>query len=396
MRRSPASSALSSAIPLLTVLLTMNACGGDEDGANAPGGQAGDSGSGAPEDCSAVTDPCPMPTGLTYACQQRFALGINYAWHHFAGDFGGIAAWNQPGVSDQPDVIDAELAEMRAAGVSVVRWWMFPDFRGDGVVFDGSGVPTGISEGAVRDLHKALELAEKNDVHLVLTLFSFDNFRPTRTEGGIEIRGMSDMVRDATVRGALVDGVVRPVAQAIAQSEHKSRLIGWDAINEPEWAVEPTGNAPSGGDFDPNEEVDPVNLAEMRALIEETLAALQQETPWALRSVGWAAAKWAWALADVSGADFHQPHIYGWVNDWWPYTQSPASLGYGDKPTVMGEYYLQQMPFAPNDSTAFQDIHQSWYDNGYAGAWSWQYNENKANLGLISAFAEDKSCNVSF
>ncbi len=77
--------------------------------------------------------------------------------------------------------------------------------------------------------------------------------------------------------------------------------------------------------------------------------------------------------------------------------QHPAQLGYGDKPTVMGEYYLQSMPFAPNDGeTTFQTIHESWYSNGYAGAWSWQYNENKANLPLIQAFAADKACSVSF
>jgi hypothetical protein len=387
---------LRSALPLLTALLATNACGGGEEKTSGQGGHAGHPGTEPPTDCSTVSDPCPMPSGLTYECQQRFALGINYAWHHFAGDFGGIAAWSQPGVSNQSDVIDAELAEMRAANVSVVRWWMFPDFRGDGVLFDGSGVATGISEGAVRDLHKALELAEKNDLYLVLTLFSFDNFRPTRTEGGIEIRGMSNMVREPAPRSALIEGVVRPVARAVAESPYRRRLLGWDAINEPEWAIEPTGSAPAGGDFDPNEELDPITLSEMRTFIEETLAALGQETPWALRSVGWAAAKWAWALADVAGTDFHQPHIYGWVNDWWPYTQSPASLGYGDKPTVMGEYYLQAMPFGPNDMSTFQAIHQSWYDNGYAGAWSWQYNENKANLELVSAFAADKSCSVSF
>lgn len=405
-----------SALPLLGFLLLASGCGESDDAPSPPGGDgsAGDTGSGGAGsggttsaggndgnpggDCSDVDDPCPMPTGLTYACQKRFALGINYAWHHFAGDFGGIAAWSQPGVSDQPEVIDGELAEMRAGGVSVVRWWMFPDFRGDGVEFDGEDVPTGISAGAVRDVQKALELADKNDVYLVLTLFSFDNFRPTRTDSGIVIRGMSELVRDEARRAAVVENIVRPVAQAVAQSEYKHRLLGWDAINEPEWAIQATGIVSPSDDFDPDdEEFDPVTLEEMRALIEETLAVLGAETPWALRSVGWAAAKWAWALADVAGADFHQPHIYGWVNDWWPYTNTPAQLGYGDKPTVMGEYYLQSMPFAPNDGeTTFQTIHESWYSNGYAGAWSWQYNENKANLPLIQAFAADKACSVSF
>lgn len=326
---------------------------------------------------------------------KRFALGVNYAWHSFAADFGGIGAWAQPGITNNPEVA-TDLAAMRTNGVSVVRWWMFPDFRGDGVTFDENGDPTGLSAGAIADIQKALELAATNDLRIVLTVFSFDNFRPTRDEGGLTVRGMTPMVQSATRRATLIQNVVRPIAAAVAASPHADRLLGWDVINEPEWAVAETGSAPNGGEFSPNEELDAVSLADMKALINESLVVLKEVTPHALTSVGWAAAKWQWAFDDVTNVDFHQPHIYAWVNDYWPYSSTPAELGYDDKPTVMGEYYLAAMPLTGSSTVSFAELNTAWFDSGYAGAWSWQWNENASDAPLISAFATAQGCQVGY
>lgn len=335
-----------------------------------------------------------MATGITHACQKRFALGLNYAWKDFAADFGGLSDWGIAGVSGDASAHGANLAQMKANGASVIRWWMWPDFRGDGVQFDESDDPTGLSATAVSDIGKALELAETNDVYLALTLFSFDNFRPTFDTGGVTVRGMSDLVRNSTRRQMVIDNVVRPAARAVAQSPHGHRLFGWDVINEPEWAVGVTGA--ENDDFTPNDELDVISLAEMKTFINEVLAALRSETPEAKLSVGWAAAKWQWAFSDITNVDFHQPHIYGWVNTWWPYTSSPSALGYGDKPTVMGEFYLASMPFSPDANTSFGQILESWYSNGYAGAWAWQHFDASENLSLLDAFAEAKGCPVQY
>jgi hypothetical protein len=230
-----------------------------------------------------------------------------------------------------------------------------------------------------------------------LTVFSFDNFRPTRTEAEVNVRGITPLVVDAARRKKLVDNIVKPAAHAVATSPNAQRLLGWDVINEPEWAVLPTGN--NDQDFSPNEELDAVSLADMKALINESLDVLGAETPNALRSVGWAAAKWAWAFNDVTKIEFNQPHIYGWVNTYWPYSLKPSELGYPDKPTVMGEFYLLDMPFADDDSTPYATIVGSWFDNGYAGAWGWAYsdeNSGPAGLPLIKAFATSKGCSVTF
>ncbi len=52
-----------------------------------------------------VVDACPGTyTGLTWDCQNRFVYGINYAWRRFGGDFGGVTAWETPGVAANREV----------------------------------------------------------------------------------------------------------------------------------------------------------------------------------------------------------------------------------------------------------------------------------------------------
>ncbi|HSC85861.1 MAG TPA: hypothetical protein VLC09_01270 [Polyangiaceae bacterium] len=355
-----------------------------------------------PSDCSAVTDACPFEAGIEHHCVKRFGLGVNYAWRDFASDFGGLAAWSLGGVTANAASYDADLALMRENGASIVRWWMFPDLRGDGVLRDGAGSPTGLSETAVADIHKALELAAKNNLSITLTLFSFDDFRPTRTEGGVSIPGLSALLGTAEGRTTLVNNVVVPAARAVASSPNASALFGWDVINEPEWAIAPTGSAPTGGEFDPNDELTPVALADMKAFISEALTALAAETPTAERSVGWAAAKWAWAFTDITGVTFHQPHIYAWVNDYWPYTTPPADLGYGPGPVVMGEFYMMDGPFGATPT--FQAVLDSWYTAAYAGAWAWDYYgahiktpaDAGLDLSLVGDFATAHGCSVSY
>jgi hypothetical protein len=363
---------------------------GDNAGGTSGGGGGG-GGGGAGESCeTAPPDACPMPSGIQIGCNKRFALGINYAWRNFGADFGGLATWSISGVAAAPTDYASDLAAMKSNGAAVIRWWVFPDLRGDGVQFDAGGDPTGLSPAALADMAKALELAAQAGVYLVPTIFSFDAFRPEHVVENVTVRGMTALVTTPERRNKLIGNVVRPLAQAAAASPHASRLLGWDVINEPEWAIEATGQ--NAQDFTPNEELDLVSLADMKALINESAAALKQETPAAFTSVGWAAAKWAWAFADVP-LDVNQPHIYGWVNQYWPYTSTPAQLGYPERPTIMGEFFLQAMPFSDsNANDTFAAILESWWSNGYAGAWPWQHYDQMANLPLLKAFADAKGC----
>jgi hypothetical protein len=339
-------------------------------------------------DAGTCSDACPKPNGIDWLCRLRFMYGVNYAWHHFGADFGGNARWTQPGISNNPKV-DAQLAEMAANGVSVVRWWVFPDFRGDGVAFDAADHPTGLGGTVLSDVARALELAAQHDLYLMLTLFSFDNFRPTTNmEGGVRARSIKPLIIDAAQRGNLMEKVVRPFARAVASSPHRDRLIAWDAINEPEWAI---SGASLHGDppFDLNPDLEGVSHAQMETFLRDVLGVLRTESK-ALLSVGSAAIKWqhAWDQLDV---DFYHFHIYDWVDMYWPYDRSPAEYGLTTRPVVMGEF-----PGAGLARAGYSSLLQSWYGDGYAGALAWAYTDGLSNLTEVKRFASQHACELKF
>ena len=105
----------------------------------------------------------------------------------------------------------------------------------------------------------------------------------------------------------------------------------------------------------------------MEAFVGDTIKIMREETPDIPVTIGSAAMKWmnAWNETDI---DFYQPHIYDWVNDYWPYSSSPSELGFGDKPMIMGEYPVEGL-----DDADHETMLQSWFTNGYAGALGWDY-----------------------
>ena len=361
--------------------------GGQQDGQAATDGGAADGG-GATDggDASApCADTCPAPNGgVTLGCQKRFVYGVNYAWRDFAGDFGGIAQWGVKGVAGAQAGYVADLADMQAQGANVIRWWMFPDFRGDGVTFDAKNVPTGVTAGAVADFTKALELLDQAGLFVMPTFFSFDNFRPTQTNNGVVIRGLAPIALDAAARKALVDNVVRPLVRAAVQSPYGRRVFAWEVINEPEWAV--TGASLYGGDqaFDPTMGLTAITHAQMETFIKDVIAGVRAEAT-GMVSVGGAAPKWAHAWS-MTGVDFYQWHYYDWVNTYWPYTDGPAKYGLG-KPVVVGEMPMDKLANQP-----FSSVVGTFWQNSYAGALGWAYADAKASVPNLKTFAQQHAC----
>ncbi|WP_437281672.1 hypothetical protein WME90_14285 [Sorangium sp. So ce375] len=364
--------------------------GGGAGGESVPsdGGQGGQGGREA--DIMECVDECPAESGgITIGCKKRFMFGMNYAWHNFAGDFGGIAAWGRRGVAAEADIHAKNLADIRAHGASFVRWWMLPELRGESVVFDANDEPASLGATTRRDVQKALELAEQADVNLVFCLFSFDNFHPTRLDTDVKTVGIGPIVTDAKRRAKLIDKVVRPIARAVAQSPYQHRMVAWDVINEPELAM--TGSSPDKGpNYEPDPQVEPIEHAQMQAFLRDTIKALRAESR-ALVTIGSASMKWArsWRDTDV---DFYTFHINDRVNLYWPYNQSPADYGITDKPVVMGDF-----PIAGLATATLPTLLESWYSQGYAGAISWAYSDaTTTELEAIKAFADAKGCDVRY
>jgi hypothetical protein len=76
------------------------------------------------------------------------------------------------------------------------------------------------------------------------------------------------------------------------------------------------------------------------------------------------------------GLDFYQIHFYDWMQPFANtnlYGATAASLGL-DAPVVVGEF-----PAANSTTANLQQYLDTWFNNGYAGAWSWSYAAVDAN-----------------
>ena len=75
------------------------------------------------------------------------------------------------------------------------------------------------------------------------------------------------------------------------------------------------------------------------------------------------------------------------MDQYWPYTKSPAEIGYPDKPVVMGEFFLQGNAVFQTVVTTRPSIRSSGRGGAtdIPGAWAWQYNE-KPGSTLIQSF----------
>jgi hypothetical protein len=238
------------------------------------------------------------------------------------------------------------------------------------------------------DLAAALQLAGQIGLHVQFTLFSFDNFKPDT----MTTKSIRPIVVDAAKRAALMNVAVRPFARAVAASAQAAQAIGWDVINEPEWAISGS-NGYGDVAYTPQTNLQTVTQTEMEAFVSDVITALRAESTLPI-TVGSAAAKWpkAWSKVDV---DFYTIHIYDWVNMYWPYTMTPAQLGFSGKPVVMGEFPVGGLTGVP-----YATMVSALYSNGYAGAMGWAVTDTSFNWPTnkvnVKSFADSKGCVVRF
>ncbi len=336
-------------------------------------------------DGAACTDPCPAPNGgVTLGCEKRFWYGENYAWKNFAIDFGGLAQWGSSGVAAAPAGYLTDLQTMKADGANVIRWWMFADFRGDGVQFDSSDLPTGLGSTVLADVEKALELADQANVFIQFTFFSFDAFNPTTTNNGVKIRSIAPIATSATNTQKLVTNVVRPIVKAATASAHANRIAAWEIINEPEWAI--TGTDPYGDQaFTPNNSLTTVTFAQMETFVKAIAAGIAAEST-AYVTIGGSAPKWAKAWTQ-SNLTLYQWHYYDWINQYWPYTDGPSKYGI-TLPVIVGE--LPNSGFTQPSVASWSTVMNAYYGKWLRGRDGLGSHGHGIRIGDVASIVRDR------
>jgi len=334
---------------------------------------------------------------LPFQCGQWYLSGVNVPWQNggYGADFGTVEEWPQHTYS--PSLTEAMFADLFAAGVNSVRWWVFTDGRGapEFNVTSGGSV-TGLDANFLPSMASAIQLAEEYDIYLVFTLWDFAMVFADSDENGTgEHSGMhGNLITNSADRQTFIDNALLPMLQYPVDSytigTHPN-VLAWEIINEPEWIITDLGEVDIRA-------VQPVSLAQMHRFVAELSSAIHQNSS-QMVTVGSASLKWnsdtalgaegnIWDDADLAPyaadgiLDFYQVHYYGWMNGdevFWSYsplfnTAAEASL---DKPAIIGEYPAN----ATGTGQSLSDLLNGYFDNGYAGAWAWSYEAVDGNGG---------------
>ncbi len=294
---------------------------------------------------------------VTWQGQDWYLNGANLPWYNWGCDFG---CNGNGGVVATKNTIATRLATAKAAGVQNLRWWLFP---GDPwqVQRDANGMPTGINPAVYADIDAAIALAEQNNMYLTFTIFSAPSSLP------------ADWLNDAAKREKLAE----VLGTLFARYSGNSRILAWEAINEPEWDI---WQAKAGE-------------AQTVALVKSINTQVHTNST-ALTTIGNAMLDGI-PMFKNTGVDFYSPHWYDYMSSgqWCARCTDYAAVRtlYGiDAPVVIGEFY------AGSDADALQR-YNDFYSKGFAGAWAWSlFPERTADLlgvdlAAAGTFAASKS-----
>jgi hypothetical protein len=298
----------------------------------------------------------PMPsTYASAAPASTFLFGTNMPWLNWANDFGG---GRNGGVSANITEVDAKLQAAHAAGMRIIRWWVF-EGNSPHIQRDGSGTPTGLDPNVMRDMDAALAEADKFDMYYNFVLFGSTNDDGTTHQWW----------ENAAKRQALVQ-VLSPLFQRYASNP---RVHTWEIVNEPEWQSR-NGQTSVSGMLATGDAI--ANAVHQNSSAQVTVgnAQIQDMQTWAGHPI-----------------DYYSPHYYDnfgtGPND--PFV-NPANSPDG-KPVVIGEFPASR-GLNPDSPTRWQKL----YANGYAGGWNWSFSPEHTSdhlatdIAAASGFANGK------
>lgn len=329
------------------------------------------------------------PNHIVHRGKPVYLRGFNIAWFEFANDFG-------KGIDEAR--LRKVLADVRHAGGNSLRWWLHVDgsTTPEWGATDGERLVVGPGGTLIQDLRRALDIAGEYEVYLVPSLWSFDMLK----DNGHRRPPNNDNYRLLTsdrVLHSYIDNALVPMVRAL--NDHPW-LFAWELFNEPENMTEPwfpTKKEFYGGPVPTLTQLQRVQGL-MAARIHETALAMGQK---ALVTTG--TKSLGKYNSDISGGtnlyrddrliaaadgnphatlDFYEPHYYdneGCGGAWSPF-HHPASHWGLDKPIVIGEFYANETLDLLGDPVIPSQLCKRLVDNGYAGGWSWQWNEYRDNV----------------
>jgi hypothetical protein len=285
-----------------------------------------------------------------------FSLGVNYPWHNYGQDFGGVNGAHR-GVSlpANRDLLLREFAGIREAGATVVRWFVFGDGRGGFLC--KNGIPLYPDPYLFKDIAAALQIAEQARLQIWFSLI--DYLWLQEHAGRRPAHAHEHVLHFAAGRAAFLEHILIPLFR---EFRGHPVIYAWEVANEPEWSIREFAPAPTAK----------LPVAEFRAYAREITRAIH-EFAVAPATLGCARLPWLRAWSQL-GLDFYDAHYYPSCEKetGGDLPQQLASVAPLDKPLFIGE-----LPWQDPEATDYclARALTACRDAGLSGAAVWRWTQ---------------------
>jgi hypothetical protein len=130
--------------------------------------------------------------------------------------------------ADLRSVLDRWCSERAARVFVFANGAAAPSFAPNGEVI-------GLDENFFQDFDALLNAARQSNIFLMPVLLDFYWCDTLKIESGVQVGGRSEIIRDQNKRQTFLDRALGPL---IERYRNEPRIIAWDLINEPEWAMQ--------------------------------------------------------------------------------------------------------------------------------------------------------------
>ena len=117
-----------------------------------------------------------------------FVVGANLPWILYGLDF-GANRWRPNGGVAQGDLrepLNRKLAQLAAAGVTMVRWFLLCDGRA-GIRFSDNGSPDGLDACVLPDIDAALDATNGHGLRVLFVLLDFHWCKSVQWVNGVQL-----------------------------------------------------------------------------------------------------------------------------------------------------------------------------------------------------------------
>ena len=318
---------------------------------------------------------------INYDNRKMFLIGNNIPWINKGMDIG-------PGMADTVG-FQKIFSAAHKKGMNSLRFWLHiaglytPQFLGAKVVGPGTD--------ALSNLRVICDLANKNEVGLILCLWSSDML--DKNNGTIIVNRNKGILTVDSLMNSYIDNSLVPMIDSL---KGHPGIVGWEIFNEPEGMCKDVKYAAWTGEL--------ISITNVQRFINKCAAAIHKTDLHALVTNG----AWSYISAtDVDGntnyytdkrliaaggdssgtLNFYTLHCYDWSKEPSPFNH-PYSYFKWDKPMVITEFYINCNYCGEGNN--FENL----YNNGYTGAIS-SYGGETDIQALLYKLNADSSISIS-